>query len=79
MCQSCFFSGRKAKGHKLTHPMQEYCTAVSLTATNVPTLCKSTESARMQVLVCKSTLKGKESYKCGLSNSKKPVAVGVSS
>ncbi len=28
MCQSCFFSGRKAKGHKLTHPMQEYCTAV---------------------------------------------------
>ena len=29
MCQNCFFSGRKAKGHKLTHPMQEYCTAVS--------------------------------------------------
>ena len=29
MCQNCFFSGRRAKGHKLTHPMQEYCTAVS--------------------------------------------------
>ena len=29
MCQNCFFSGRKAKGHKHTHPMQEYCTAVS--------------------------------------------------
>jgi len=28
MCQNCFFSGRKAKNHKLTHPMQEYCTAV---------------------------------------------------
>ncbi|XP_066600961.1 dystrophin-like isoform X3 [Prorops nasuta] len=27
MCQNCFFSGRKAKNHKLTHPMQEYCTA----------------------------------------------------
>ena len=32
MCQNCFFSGRRAKGHKLTHPMQEYCFAVSLTA-----------------------------------------------
>lgn len=30
MCQNCFFSGRKAKNHKLTHPMQEYCTAVKL-------------------------------------------------
>lgn len=29
MCQKCFFNGRKAKNHKLTHPMQEYCTAVS--------------------------------------------------
>ena len=29
MCQNCFFSGRKAKGHKLTHPMQEYCTATT--------------------------------------------------
>ncbi|XP_013413171.1 dystrophin isoform X2 [Lingula anatina] len=29
LCQTCFFSGRKAKGHKLTHPMQEYCTATT--------------------------------------------------
>ncbi|XP_031782469.1 dystrophin, isoforms A/C/F/G/H isoform X4 [Nasonia vitripennis] len=29
MCQGCFFSGRKAKNHKLTHPMQEYCTATT--------------------------------------------------
>ncbi|XP_031757727.1 utrophin isoform X6 [Xenopus tropicalis] len=26
VCQSCFFSGRTAKGHKLHHPMVEYCT-----------------------------------------------------
>ncbi|KAI6226090.1 Discontinuous actin hexagon [Aphelenchoides besseyi] len=26
ICQSCFFSQRTAKSHKLTHPMQEYCT-----------------------------------------------------
>ncbi|XP_076371718.1 dystrophin-like isoform X2 [Tachypleus tridentatus] len=25
LCQNCFFSGRKAKNHKLSHPMQEYC------------------------------------------------------
>lgn len=30
MCQNCFFSGRKAKNHKLSHPMQEYCTTVSI-------------------------------------------------
>ena len=29
MCQKCFFTGRLAKSHKLTHPMQEYCTNVS--------------------------------------------------
>ncbi|XP_050442847.1 dystrophin-like isoform X2 [Adelges cooleyi] len=29
MCQTCFFSGRKAKHHKLTHPMQEYCTTTT--------------------------------------------------
>ncbi|XP_059471698.1 dystrophin, isoforms A/C/F/G/H isoform X9 [Neocloeon triangulifer] len=29
MCQTCFFSGKKAKNHKLTHPMQEYCTATT--------------------------------------------------
>ncbi|CAH8870581.1 unnamed protein product [Trichobilharzia szidati] len=25
MCQQCFFAGRTARNHKLTHPMQEYC------------------------------------------------------
>ncbi|XP_056423347.1 utrophin isoform X3 [Hyla sarda] len=25
VCQSCFFSGRTAKGHKIHHPMVEYC------------------------------------------------------
>uniref|UniRef100_S4RC56 ZZ-type domain-containing protein n=1 Tax=Petromyzon marinus TaxID=7757 RepID=S4RC56_PETMA len=29
VCQSCFFSGRTAKGHKLSYPMVEYCTPVS--------------------------------------------------
>ncbi|KAK0097092.1 hypothetical protein PV326_003328 [Microctonus aethiopoides] len=29
MCQTCFFSGRNTKNHKLTHPMQEYCTATT--------------------------------------------------
>ena len=29
MCQNCFYSGRRSKTHKLTHPIQEYCTAVS--------------------------------------------------
>ncbi|BFZ09985.1 hypothetical protein BsWGS_13023 [Bradybaena similaris] len=29
VCQSCFFSGRIAKSHKLTHPMQEYCTTTT--------------------------------------------------
>ena len=28
VCQSCFFSGRTAKGHKLNYPMVEYCTPV---------------------------------------------------
>ncbi|XP_075708854.1 dystrophin isoform X5 [Rhinoderma darwinii] len=26
ICQSCFFSGRVAKGHKMHYPMVEYCT-----------------------------------------------------
>ncbi|CAD5206423.1 unnamed protein product [Bursaphelenchus okinawaensis] len=26
ICQNCFFSQRTSKSHKLTHPMQEYCT-----------------------------------------------------
>ncbi|XP_005109265.1 dystrophin isoform X3 [Aplysia californica] len=29
VCQNCFFSGRIAKSHKLTHPMQEYCTTTT--------------------------------------------------
>ncbi|KAF7278085.1 dystrophin [Rhynchophorus ferrugineus] len=29
MCQSCFFSGKLTKGHKLTHPMHEYCAATT--------------------------------------------------
>lgn len=29
MCQTCFFLGKNAKNHKLTHPMHEYCTTVS--------------------------------------------------
>lgn len=29
MCQTCFFFGRNAKNHKLSHPMHEYCTTVS--------------------------------------------------
>ncbi|XP_053597350.1 dystrophin isoform X4 [Microplitis demolitor] len=29
MCQKCFFSGFKAKNHKLSHPMQEYCTTTT--------------------------------------------------
>lgn len=29
MCQTCFFFGRNGKNHKLSHPMHEYCTAVS--------------------------------------------------
>ena len=30
MCQKCFFFGNQAKNHKLTHPMHEYCTNVSV-------------------------------------------------
>ncbi|XP_037073805.1 LOW QUALITY PROTEIN: dystrophin-like [Pollicipes pollicipes] len=29
MCQQCFFTGRVAKSHKLSHPMHEYCTESS--------------------------------------------------
>ncbi|XP_065164491.1 dystrophin [Atheta coriaria] len=29
MCQGCFFSGRLTKGHKLSHPMHEYCAATT--------------------------------------------------
>ena len=29
LCQTCFFSGRTAKSHKLSHPMQEYSSATT--------------------------------------------------
>ena len=29
LCQQCFFTGRVSKGHKLSHPLHEYCTEVS--------------------------------------------------
>ncbi|KAF0298706.1 Dystrophin, isoform E [Amphibalanus amphitrite] len=29
MCQQCFFTGRVSKGHKLSHPLHEYCTESS--------------------------------------------------
>lgn len=31
MCQKCFFLGKNAKNHKLSHPMQEYCTTTTST------------------------------------------------
>ena len=31
MCQNCFFLGKNAKNHKLSHPMQEYCTTTTST------------------------------------------------
>ncbi|XP_053684966.1 dystrophin, isoforms A/C/F/G/H isoform X2 [Sabethes cyaneus] len=31
MCQRCFFLGRNAKNHKLSHPMHEYCTTTTST------------------------------------------------
>ncbi|XP_037038480.1 dystrophin, isoforms A/C/F/G/H isoform X6 [Bradysia coprophila] len=31
MCQMCFFFGRTAKNHKLSHPMHEYCTTTTST------------------------------------------------
>jgi EF-hand/Zinc finger, ZZ type len=31
MCQKCFFLGRTAKNHKLSHPMHEYCTTTTST------------------------------------------------
>ncbi len=39
VCQNCFFSQRIAKGHKVTHPMQEYCMAVSAEFYCAPEFC----------------------------------------
>uniref|UniRef100_A0ABM0M5R4 Dystrophin-like n=1 Tax=Saccoglossus kowalevskii TaxID=10224 RepID=A0ABM0M5R4_SACKO len=47
--QSCFFSGRKAKNHRLSHPMQEYCTATT-----------SGEDVRDFAKVVRNRLKGKK-------------------
>ncbi|WAR08807.1 DMDD-like protein [Mya arenaria] len=52
MCQNCFFSGRKAKHHKLTHPIQEYCTTTS-----------SGEDIRDFTKVMKNKLKSKRSFR----------------
>lgn len=38
-CQNCFFYGRYLKGHKLTHPMQEYC-STSTSGENVRDLTR---------------------------------------
>lgn len=42
VCQSCFFSGRTAKGHKLNYPMVEYCTPVRDQRTVTHTLINTT-------------------------------------
>ena len=39
ICQSCFFSGRVAKGHKMQYPMVEYCTPVRLCVSVCVCLC----------------------------------------
>ncbi|KAK3089530.1 hypothetical protein FSP39_004327 [Pinctada imbricata] len=52
ICQNCFFSGRKTKTHKLTHPMQEYCTATT-----------SGEDVRDFTKVLKNKFKSKSYFK----------------
>ncbi|XP_064602546.1 dystrophin-like isoform X2 [Liolophura sinensis] len=52
ICQNCFFSGRKAKGHKLTHPMQEYCSTTT-----------SGEDVRDFTKVFKNKFKSKKFFK----------------
>lgn len=52
ICQNCFFSGRKAKNHKLAHPMQEYCTATT-----------SGEDVRDFTKVLKNKFKSKRYFK----------------
>ncbi|XP_063299176.1 utrophin isoform X1 [Pelobates fuscus] len=51
VCQSCFFSGRTAKGHKLHHPMVEYC---------IPTT--SGEDVRDFTKVLKNKFRSKKYY-----------------
>ncbi|PIK33555.1 SuDp98 protein, partial [Apostichopus japonicus] len=51
LCQNCFFAGRKAKHHKLSHQMQEYCTATT-----------SGEDVRDFAKVFKNKFKSKKHY-----------------
>lgn len=52
MCQSCFFLGQTAKGHNLTHPMQEFNTTMS-----------SNEDKRDLSQVLKNKLRSEQYYK----------------
>jgi PREDICTED: similar to dystrophin CG31175-PA, isoform A len=52
MCQLCFFSARKAKNHKLTHPMKEYCSETN-----------SGEDVRDFTKVIRNKLKSKKHFK----------------
>ncbi|CAG9859500.1 unnamed protein product [Phyllotreta striolata] len=51
MCQTCFFSGRLTKGHKLNHPMHEYCSATT-----------SVEDVRDFTKALKNKFKGKRYF-----------------
>ncbi|XP_071053015.1 dystrophin isoform X3 [Onthophagus taurus] len=51
MCQACFFSGRLTKGHKLSHPMHEYCAATT-----------SAEDVRDFTKALKNKFKGKRYF-----------------
>ncbi|RWS26192.1 Dystrophin:-like isoforms A/C/F/G/H, partial [Leptotrombidium deliense] len=52
MCQICFFAGRYAKGHKYTHPMQEYCSTT-----------KSGEDVRDFTRIIRNKFKSKRYFK----------------
>lgn len=52
MCQMCFFSGRKAKHHKITHSMKEYCSATN-----------SGENVRDFTQIIKNKFKSKKYFK----------------
>ncbi|XP_055715728.1 dystrophin, isoforms A/C/F/G/H isoform X3 [Phlebotomus papatasi] len=52
MCQKCFFLGKSAKNHKLSHPMQEYCTTTT-----------STEDVRDFTRALRNKFKGKKYFK----------------
>ncbi len=60
MCQECFFAGRggRYKSHKMTHPMQEYCTTVGRLITHDSHscygiwLCRTVERVENAVKIC---------------------------